>query len=1524
MGDPVQFYCNTVGASAFQWDFNGEGTNFSSCNPAFTFSAPGTKKITLKLTLANGQPCNFTYFLNIKSKPVIRTARVSKQVQCYLANTFCFVDSTVAPDPADTLTTITFNMGDGAMYRFTGNKPKAFCHTYSDPAGGIYTVTIEAVDQNGCISKKTLNSIARTLPSLGLQFTSPRPQKCDSVLLCVTNNSAVLLDSIKTFTWEWGDSSITSGNKSTPSLWKPQVCHWFKKQGPKGGTFDTKLTVTTNFGCTETYTFFTSATNILTQATILADMDSVCAANPVISFRLKDGPVVGGANPLFVFEQPLVPTNITRDWKGSHKFSGPGVYKIVFSFTHAIPGCARNAYDTILVVGPQSVIEGPSFSGMNFIADSLRYQCVIRDTVRFTNFSKFYHNDRNMLNDDSTYTDINGFNKPIGHKFVAPNSTVSLNANPQKRGNGNIQRIWDFDDDYCERCTTDTRKGLNVGRNCRFSKDSIPQHWYTPWEELYLYRYGAHPEKLPVYNKDSGTYQFRNLWSDDSAAIVRDTTLYYGDNALAKITKDSVAYSSITKKIKVAREIRGISRTDFTHRTVFYLEAGDTAYIDLNLGAPPSRYIGQRYLIVLPGQSLVINASTDKALYNVWLETRQDTIPMYLVNGSHKIWKRIVANGYKSGDSVNYAAHRQRFYEGPDVRCFNVRLSQKDIVHPLACSSEVTASLSLQPPNARHLRKTGIQCFGGELDQYGITFILDETKPGCSRTWAEINLDTAKDKNAWIKAIGKNLGAGALSAGGLPPLASPYPGIQAGGFAGPTPNKFSTQYNSGMIKDTVNGYIDVGLVVGNGLWPGGNYPEECQDTVYYPKFARFPILDNKFRIVKAKEGAEFTRICKRDTLRLSLMPSNNTDVSDVRTAVWSLSTNYGGKYFDRDYSVSVVERYERFVEIHPDTPYLVDQLQVVRYKALDKTITRLDSQVYRIAKVTAWHREADISAVFEQVKMMLAARGININDLSPQQMADIIWNGKGTIGKAYTGSRGVLDTTGFGKQIIFKSVADSKQTLHFRDTSLLPVEKARGWDGKIYNAYSLVPEYAGMFTANFALQSRQSSICGKVLGNSKKVMVGFYGTMNFSDTILCHGQQVLASPQFRYFEVYPEITFRLTDPVDYWRSRIQEAGNPNRESYTVTDLNKADDDKSNPQSMFGGWPYSITGLDNQPNEILRLSSSLNSLGYYDKDTGASYIIRTTTADSFGCRDTLQQEIYLTAARAKAKLDQARPQCKTIITLYDSSYVIDPHKVKYGLSSDQIIKWTVYWGDHSHNASVTFFNTFPANVTHTYSGNGNYKIVLMVETQLGCVDYDTVNIYIPGPVPFFDTAIPRRYCVGDKVEFSNLSHYLRRDSSSWIWSFGDNVFSNQGLPLTDTITAAGDTMNHRYMDTGRYNVFLYQTSRFKVGTVTKICAVSYPDTSNGEPLFVVEIIACDSTGIRELSLKELRMYPNPAHNALTIHSLEKVEILIIDAMGKTVRTFMTEGEQTTDLKNLSPGLYIVTTRNRQVLGKLIIE
>lgn len=99
----------------------------------------------------------------------------------------------------------------------------------------------------------------------------------------------------------------------------------------------------------------------------------------------------------------------------------PGKFIVKLNMLSA-DGCIKNGYDTLVVKGPKA----------EFIMRNAK-QCTPGDTTYFCDKSDYYR----------AY---------------------------------HIKRLWDFE--HGASCTTDTEKGLNIGANCRYSKDISPKHLY--------------------------------------------------------------------------------------------------------------------------------------------------------------------------------------------------------------------------------------------------------------------------------------------------------------------------------------------------------------------------------------------------------------------------------------------------------------------------------------------------------------------------------------------------------------------------------------------------------------------------------------------------------------------------------------------------------------------------------------------------------------------------------------------------------------------------------------------------------------------------------------------------------------------------------------------------------------------------------------------------------------------------------------------------------------------------------------
>jgi gliding motility-associated-like protein len=113
-------------------------------------------------------------------------------------------------------------------------------------------------------------------------------------------------------------------------------------------------------------------------------------------------------------------------------------------------------------------------------------------------------------------------------------------------------RLWTFGDNYAPKCTTDTKRNKNVGLNCNFSRDSLPVHWYTPWEEIYkFYRngqfYGAAAEKTVLCKGGQYCYKVRYfpqmttvIPADTLVIVPKDSTFIFYNRRLTDPKNDTI------------------------------------------------------------------------------------------------------------------------------------------------------------------------------------------------------------------------------------------------------------------------------------------------------------------------------------------------------------------------------------------------------------------------------------------------------------------------------------------------------------------------------------------------------------------------------------------------------------------------------------------------------------------------------------------------------------------------------------------------------------------------------------------------------------------------------------------------------------------------------------------------------------------------------------------------------------------------------------------------------------------------
>ena len=190
----------------------------------------------------------------------------------------------------------------------------------------------------------------------------------------------------------------------------------------------------------------------------------------------------------------------------------------------------------------------------------------------------------------------------------------------------------------------------------------------------------------------------------------------------------------------------------------------------------------------------------------------------------------------------------------------------------------------------------------------------------------------------------------------------------------------------------------------------------------------------------------------------------------------------------------------------------------------------------------------------------------------------------------------------------------------------------------------------------------------------------------------------------------------------------------------------------------------------------------------------------TVVDIHGCTNSISKTITVIPSPS-AGFTYTSPTCEgNQIQFTDQS-------VPGGPAGDHIVDWYWTWGDGSipDPQHITFGQN--PNVTHTFPvvlGTYVWPVKLRVVNTYGCENEITINVSVlPAPVASFTTVLGTYQCVGQPVQFQDLSNANGGGPVvSWLWNFGD-------APPNNTSTAQNPT--HTYAAGGPYTVTLQVTT-----------------------------------------------------------------------------------------------------------------
>lgn len=174
--------------------------------------------------------------------------------------------------------------------------------------------------------------------------------------------------------------------------------------------------------------------------------------------------------------------------------------------------------------------------------------------------------------------------------------------------------------------------------------------------------------------------------------------------------------------------------------------------------------------------------------------------------------------------------------------------------------------------------------------------------------------------------------------------------------------------------------------------------------------------------------------------------------------------------------------------------------------------------------------------------------------------------------------------------------------------------------------------------------------------------------------------------------------------------------------------------------------------------------------------GTYTVTLTVTSDS-GCVSSISKVVQVYANPvANFKFQN---QC-----LYDSVYFYDFSTVNNAV----ITQWEWTFGDVVNNTST---QQHPA---HLYSTNGVFTTQLIVTSSQGCKDTVEKQVYVH-PIPNANFNTSGDVCLGNPIQFNDLSNIPQGGISYWKWYFGDGNSSTQQNP------------QHNYQSPGKFQVTL---------------------------------------------------------------------------------------------------------------------
>jgi len=300
-----------------QWNF-GNGSSSSANNPAATYTVDGSFTIQLIVTSSIG--CSDTSLQTVTIYP-LPVANFATSPVCQNTAAAFVNNSTIA---SGSVSSVYWNFGDGSGSGL-GNPTHLFANN------GTYTINLVATSDHQC--RDTVSQTLQIHPLPIAHFSAP--DVCVNAIVSLQDSSTISSGNVTSWSWDFGDN--TASPIQSPA-------HIYAT----AGTYNVALTVTSAFGCTNTYH---SNVNIFPDPVAAFAGANVCYSNATQFFNQSY--VTGGSSFTSLWSYNDGTSSIAGN--PSHIFNNAGTYNVTLTVTSS-HGCTNQVTHTLNVYAPPNAL----------------------------------------------------------------------------------------------------------------------------------------------------------------------------------------------------------------------------------------------------------------------------------------------------------------------------------------------------------------------------------------------------------------------------------------------------------------------------------------------------------------------------------------------------------------------------------------------------------------------------------------------------------------------------------------------------------------------------------------------------------------------------------------------------------------------------------------------------------------------------------------------------------------------------------------------------------------------------------------------------------------------------------------------------------------------------------------------------------------------------------------------------------------------------------------------------------------